>query len=958
MSKTQSGSIDFCIMKHILRNSIAMATVWLSLISSAEEPAWLSAKRWRGMGSAPVRILETRENTLTFSAEFENRKKALIYPMFHLYPGETFAGAAMLEIELRITPVSSGKLSGALILPKQPGMANYLPLKLANTAERQKVQVTFPREYDLSKPRILQIQIQTEEDSLRCEIYEIRLLNADGEELGLKRRAQPAFFLSGADQYLLTENQPALLALQCGGTHCKGKIHWRLLDFSGTPDGAEGTAEVKAGTLLLNLPPRQGFRELELSPSGQRIGLLWLPPATVPEDHFWGVNSILAVKHLHARSVPYFGMFDSANRIESFFRLLKRCGIHRVREMAAYFFRAPRPGDPFRETLSAEICRRAERNDIQILTFYAHFPAYLGTNRGTRKPGEQPRLQVTQLKALYAPLAEMLHTEEASAAGIQMLNECDNFAQASPPDGTASLTSFVRNLLEREKIHTPLIGMAFMNNGSYMMERYARNDFFSMVQAMAIHDYRSPEEFSDGVIRTVSWLSKRAEGGIFPDLWITECGLPWRRGSFRASLNDDLRSASTIARKAVFARAAGLGAFFVFCLPYYDENSNNFGLLDYAGSPHRAFAAYVAAIRFLSGKSYLGDVKSPLPAGCRSIRLFSSAAGIVAVIETERNRFVPGELPLRNFRAADGSPLAIAGDGSLPAVGGVVYAEFSGGMQQIDSRTSLAQCAAAMKMRKPVQPAEHPLVFRHHFERFRRSSLGYYPEKPVFPVSVSVLNMSRILRRVEPIVTDCLGQKISISPAVLEVPPGAEMEFHCTLDIGRRNRYSITITENSGQATKLFLEFFQEGAPRPIPGAAAAGNWRASSSGRMRIEDVPGENAVRFTVDYPDETDTWAFPEYDLAPGESPAGAVGIAYDIRTETQDEKVGYTNTGCFFLSSEAPYKYSVIKPEGVSTQWTTRRIWLPERPETIRSIIPGVNPRRIKRSTFYIRNLRFF
>ena len=118
MSKTQSGFIDFCIMKHILRNSIAMATVWLSLISSAEEPAWLSAKRWRGMGSAPVRILETRENPLTFSAEFENRKKALIYPMFHLYPGETFAGAAMLEIELRITPVSSGKLSGALILPK------------------------------------------------------------------------------------------------------------------------------------------------------------------------------------------------------------------------------------------------------------------------------------------------------------------------------------------------------------------------------------------------------------------------------------------------------------------------------------------------------------------------------------------------------------------------------------------------------------------------------------------------------------------------------------------------------------------------------------------------------------------------------------------------------------------------------------------------------------------------
>jgi len=113
---------------------------------------------------------------------------------------------------------------------------------------------------------------------------------------------------------------------------------------------------------------------------------------------------------------------------------------------------------------------------------------------------------------------------------------------------------------------------------------------------------------------------------------------------------------------------------FAFNFLYYAEGGLNYGLTGRAHTPLRALAAYAAAIHFLSGKMYVGDLPNKVgPAGRGRVFAGPNGTGVVAVVfagsatgaefsGTGQPASPPGpmwswSIPITGAYAADGRPV-------------------------------------------------------------------------------------------------------------------------------------------------------------------------------------------------------------------------------------------------------------------------------------------------------------
>lgn len=949
-------------MKKLTLLAICLA-VWTAAVAE-EFRGWLEPARWKPLGTAPVTIgYDAGEQALRIAAEFGGVEKKLAYPLFALRPGERFPAAASIRFELKTETVSG--LSGSVVLPKQEGTPNYFPFRIPDSAGWRTVEAKLAKGYDLEKARVIQIQLITNGEKLDVLIRGIEFLDAGGNVLPLLRTGGKSATLRGAGpaDFFFSPGKPALLTLSADGFEEGKRLRWRLTDYSGRDTGDSGEATVSGGRIRLELPTANGFRELCFAEPEQRFGLVFSPPCSGPADDFWGVNSILGVKYLHhlAQGAPNDG-FANAGELTGYLGLVRRCGIRQVREMAAFFRRAPEEGDyDFNRALAGDLCDFASGNDLRILTFYEHFPAWLGTTRGVAVPPEKAIRQMMFPEKLGGLYADMLRRESASASGVQVMNENDAPGKNAPPDNTVSLSWITRSILNRNGLRTPVVGMAFAGFAGhgvsdFLFGLYAENGFLDAIDVLAFNNYGSPEAFSDALERAFRLLSTFS-ANAFPDLWITECGKPWRRGTPRAEVAEDIRSASWIVRKAIEAKAFGVGRFYVFCLPFFEENSNNFGMFDAFHSPQRSFAAYAAAVALLSGKHYVGDL--PVPGG-EGARVFSDGRNPVAVLSLPAERFMTGGIPAKRWLAADGSVLAPAPDGTVPAAGGILYAELDPqDLPKLNTATDAMRSNRLMTNRKPPLHREYPVVFRLHAEEFRRGPSGYYPDRPEFPVRVTAYNLSAAPVETAPRLEEETDRRVAATPEKALIPPGGKAEFSWNVAMNGKRICKFRITEASGLAPAITPRFLHSTGSVPIPGTADAANWRADSGGAMTVENVPAEHAVKFTTRFNAGADCWAFPKYELKlPEESAAGMIGVSYEIRTEPEDMERGFVNSGIFFAADAAPVKYSTLVPGGPGVEWETRRILFHESPDAIRTLIPGVLNKPCRSSVFYLRNMRFF
>ncbi|MDD3469770.1 MAG: hypothetical protein PHE53_07300 [Thermoguttaceae bacterium] len=157
----------------------------------------------------------------------------------------------------------------------------------------------------------------------------------------------------------------------------------------------------------------------------------------------------------------------------------------------------------------------------------------------------------------------------------------------------------------------PLIAGVTAHFNSDWMETLGRNGLLDQVDIYSFHTYATAMQMERIAGEHRDWLAHWNHGSM--PLWLTECGRPWKKGPDRAPVSEDQNSSLDIAMKAVEAYACGVERYFAFVLPYYEENDNNFGMLDRDGGPLRCFAGYAFAGKMLGHMEYMGDLK--LPAG-------------------------------------------------------------------------------------------------------------------------------------------------------------------------------------------------------------------------------------------------------------------------------------------------------------------------------------------------------
>jgi hypothetical protein len=384
------------------------------------------------------------------------------------------------------------------------------------------------------------------------------------------------------------------------------------------------------------------------------------------------------------------------------------------------------------------------------------------------------------------------------------------------------------------------------------------------------------------------WLAAHSR----PDmpLWITECGRPWKRGPGRPPVDQDAASALDITRKAVEARACGIARYFAFVYPFYEENDNNFGMMDRHGTPLRSFAAYAQAARALGGKQYLGDLglSDALPAA----RVFGDERETVAVVAAGADgkpaKIAVG-LPVSRIEGLDGRQLAATAEGEVPLTDGLAYVwlERAALAQRLDAASKTRRLwqlgQAAPRPRRPASP----IVLRWQIDpaAVKAETAGYRlvnQEPGELRVVVRAFNLAQQPAdlRLALDFGEAAGQMLSENPCAVKVPASGFADAAWDVDLSaaftRHNEIAVTVRpvgDAPQPASPLVVKLIGEPTIAQCLGRHAqhirlplgeAARWQPNipSYGRMTLEPQP-DGSVRLTASFT-KGDRWVYPYFTL----------------------------------------------------------------------------------------------
>ena len=124
----------------------------------------------------------------------------------------------------------------------------------------------------------------------------------------------------------------------------------------------------------------------------------------------------------------------------------------------------------------------------------------------------------------------------------------------------------------------------------------------------------------------------------------------------------------------------------------------------------------------------------------------------------------------------------------------------------------------------------------------------------------------------------------------------------------------------------------------------------------MRSEYDKKEKAIRFDVEFPAFVDRWIYPEFILKGNESLHRAKGVEFEIKTTPSMPK---ESVFMVVMDQKSDHDKSVlIRFPLPSAEWGKRIITFDEfveRPETVKMIRLGINP-RVNKQSYWIRNLQ--
>lgn len=622
----------------------------------------------------------------------------------------------------------------------------------------------------------------------------------------------------------------------------KQSVAYTLRDYVGREVAAGELPVIGGETIQLPLPAKPGFYEYVVPEFKLTAGVMVLPRFEGERDDFFAMDAAMSV----------FPVFQDAKLAESYLAILDYAGIRNVRERLIWReLEKAAPGEFNFDVLNSDGLRKlAAKHGLKVLDVFHDAPRWSGanTNRLSNDFYPFPR----DLVRAAASWREMGRRWQPLWNGLEVWNEPEiAFGASLPGDQVMALQRTISRVFQDGKIDTPVIGGVFTGTVSNdrMMRLYLHNGLLADADIFSIHSYADAEQMQRVIADFRHALRDDPKQGI--PMWITECGKPWPVGSDRAGVNDDLFSAANIAMKAIEARANGVAMFYPFIFQFYEENTNNFGMMDRNHTPMRSLAGYLNLVRTLAHHRYAGDLT--LPTGGKLNRVFLNGDDAVIAVFTGDQRTpvkVPEKLEVRQVSGIDGRVLPKQAE--YVERDGLLYFHTSRQVVEpyLNADTEAMRLLKLAESYRPVPRIAKPVVMQFDLDRPTTSwtLYGYLfndPSNARFPVKFN--NLSHTALKVRPQLELPEGVTVkSPLPAELELPPRSAVPAEFTLDLSggfaKAQELDIVIRDGAATTEPLLVGVknwnFETLTVDPGPDSTRPDRYRVSGSG-WTVLDAP-----------------------------------------------------------------------------------------------------------------------
>ena len=879
------------------RWSSALLIVVMSFMAEGGNPPLNEAASWEPMGAVPVTVSrEKAEPAIRFTAERGEAKSCRIWPLYFVREPEALRHVIAIRFEMKYLPSGgSPAAGGAIILPKRSG--GNLPFGMPPPGKWSFIEVKFNRSpAEMALIRTIQILVNSRAERMNVLVRHLALVTAEGKSFDFQAPAVKAKVQEDPRHKLRPAEAPVSFAAAPGEKHrycfkteqlADGSTHdWLLTGMDGGKTGLSGRAAVRNRALSVELALPAGYYELRFPALDQLFGISILPPHPGKADPFFAIEGLLETRTPDL----YLSCLD----------LLARNGILHNREWTNFAGLHSRKEEY--DPRNDRFYRAAGAKGIRSIFAFSDFPAWLepvASRTGRRiLPGK--------LIELDRAIARMLESRQAGLEGFHILNEYElsNFpAEANlPPLKVAAWAAREREIA--------LIGAAFCKGSSLVEQESIAGGMLDFIDAFCIHTYAEPERMLSYVQEYRRDMKGHPKENM--PIWITETGKPWHRGAtgplkqayggplhnLHPQVKEDMISALWITMKAVEAKACGVARYYPFVMQFFQENDNNFGMLDYYGTPLRSMHAYAFAANLLANQEYRGDWKEN-PTGLQPTRVFSDGKRAVAVFYAGKDGVGERTVSLQGFPtgqgyAIDGAELKVK-QNQLTFRGGMAYWVFPAeklDAAKLNTDTEPKRMLQAAKRYRPVKRRYTPLIYRYDFRRSgnRYTAAGYeLPEDGKLHFIVTNLSDRKMTTR--PRLTVPAGAVVTLAPPEsLELPPRSETTL--TVGISALGQYHnfVRLGDADDPLSAAVVPLIDLARLKPeTRDFMNPARWHQNSSGKQTFRFHAEENAVEVRTDFRNKANpadnNWSFPEFRFKPEEKKRNLVAVSFDFRFDNR-------------------------------------------------------------------------
>ena len=846
------------------------------------------AKSWKPMGTEDMRVAwSDAEGALHFQAAFSKAGQHSVWPLVPLPAG--MAGAAGIRFEMKLLPEGLKDLSCRVHFADQGALSGHFSFAPPVPGAYQPVELHFERAgFDMAKVRSLQMVVSTTSLAIDCYIRNIAVFNAKNEVMQVAREdpSRVMKLTTGDDllQFYAQPEQPQRIEFATGHFTDGQALSYDITDYAGAAVVSGASTVVADGRVAISVTLPRGYYELRFPDADLVFGLTVLEPYDGAPDPFFAIEGLISTR--------------SEERIRQTVAVLLRAGIRSNREWCNYAAEEPVQGE-------YKIAREsfygiAGDMGLKSIFCFNDFPRWYGG-----EPVNDRYVMPRHLLGLVPSVSGMLDRRAAGLEAFHILNEYD--ARSIPGEAHLPIIKAAAYAMRGRDLLMVAAPFCRGESARDCVRAGMDNGLLDSIDVFAFHNYGAPEKLVPLIQTYRDMLASHPKGRL--PMWITECGKPWSRGldpsvqlsrphggplgKLHPERDEDMVSALWITMKGVEARAAGIAKYFPFTMPFFQENNNNFGMMDYHATPLRSLAAYMLSVQQLALKDYVGDWPT-LPANAMICRVFKGISGAVAVIYTgdiEERMVSIADMPATGAWSIDGRPLALA-DGAIRFAGGLAYV----GLDAVKLNTAaLNMATAAMALRRealsyePQPRVATPVVYQ--FDHWQVESWDggcYHADSDRF--SVNVYNFSDDEQRIAPQLQLPAGASVVQAPtdAARVLPPRSETPLTWTLDFSgcKDAYYSIRLHDTGFPLAGCSVPFVNWSfMAKKTFDFMNPERWRQNSSGASTFSFDAVEQALKVSTTFAgSNSDRWVFPEYVLDAGsEELANAVGIGFSIKVK---------------------------------------------------------------------------